>query len=294
MSPTSRSVLVLAVAGLLCLTATAHADSADAAPDPLAGVAGEVSALLQEEAPVPDPADLLAPVEDVVEAVTGSSAGEQDAGDDAGTTDGAASEPATGSGQDDTTDAPADPPSARVAGGAPAAGAAVCLQLPGADAGAAGDLAVLDEDVFGRLREQAPELERLVAPCPEGARVDDGLALDLDAGDLGSVCVRLDPAGADPLLADVVVVGTDVLDALTEAGLPLRDLVVPCERDAEGTDDGTAPPPDAGEDAASRVPTAADAGGRLPHTGGPLGALAAGGLLLVGGGALLRRLAARG
>ena len=297
MSPTSRSVLVLAVAGLLCLPATAHAGSlADPPPDLPAGVVGEVSALLPEEAAVPDPADLPGSVADVVGAATGPVAGGGDGQDDAATPGaGEAPDPATGSGPEDGgSDAPDDPPSGRVAGGAAAAGSAVCLQLPGADAGAAGDLAVLDEDVFGRLREQAPELERLVAPCPEGARVHDGLAIDLDAGDLGSVCVRLDPAAADPLLADVVLVGTDVLDALTEAGLPLRDLVVPCEGPADGTEDGAATPPDAGADAASRVPTAADAGGRLPYTGGPLGALAAAGLLLVGGGALLRRFAARG
>lgn len=173
-------------------------------------------------------------------------------------------------------------------------GAVVCLRVPGGSAPAEADLVVLDEDVFGQLREAEPALAELVAECPDGARtVDNGLTVDLDGGDAGSVCLRLDADADDPVAADVVVLDENVVDALTEAGLPLRDLVVPCPGVAGGgTGGGGGTGAEDGRDAASRIPSGVDSG-RLPYTGGPLGLLAATGLLVTAGGGLLYRLGLR-
>lgn len=124
-----------------------------------------------------------------------------------------------------------------------------------------------------------------------------GVAVDGEVAGLVSVCVRIDPDGAEgPLAATVRLLDEDVLASLNDAGVPVQQLVVPCpapnDEPAEAgpaagavgdvSDDG----PPASATAASRVPSA----DRLPYTGSPVAGLAAAGAgLLLSGATLLRR-----
>lgn len=279
---------VLVAAAVLVLGPASHAlaEADPAAPDPAAAVEQALQpATDAASGAVAGATEPLTGVERVVEELSATASEAPD--------DGRAPEPqrqeqapAT---QDPTAaeDPASDERSAEVHAASEELGAVVCLRVPGGSAPAEADLVVLDEDVFGQLRDAEPALAGLVAECPEGARtVDNGLTVDLDGGDAGSVCLRLDADADDPLAADVVVFDENVVDALTEAGLPLRDLVVPCPAVlAAGAGAGGG----GGGDAASRVPSGVDSG-RLPYTGGPLGVLAATGLLVTAGGGLLYRL----
>jgi LPXTG-motif cell wall-anchored protein len=180
----------------------------------------------------------------------------------------------------------------------------LCLQLPGTGGSATNaDVVLLGQSVVAQLRDQAPELAALLGPCPEGAKAGPGLSLDVILPGVGEVCVRVDPDGAaGPLAATVSLLGHDLLSELAAAGLPVADLVVPCEpkpdQDVDDDRQQSAPPPVSGgsgqdqvDDAtqASRKPAASSLD-RLPYTGSPVGALVAvGAACVAGGGALLRR-----
>jgi LPXTG-motif cell wall-anchored protein len=256
----------------------------------------------EQEAPQPLP-ELPAPKLPVVPSPSGPDsekpAGEPDQQQ--------AKQPAQVQQQSSTSATAADPkqeePAVVVAADGGDAGS-LCLQLPGSGGSAAdADVVLLGQSVVAQLREQAPELAALLGPCPEGATAGPGLSLDVVLPGVGEVCVRVDPDGAaGPLAATVSLLGHDLLAELAAAGLPVADLVVPCEpKPDQDVDDDTqqnSPPPasvGSGKDRvdedtqASRKPAAAGLD-RLPYTGSPVGALlAVGAACVAGGGALLRR-----
>ena len=125
------------------------------------------------------------------------------------------------------------------------------------------------------------------AQAPAG---DDVAAVDAQVSNLLGLCVRV-PQGAVPVQADVVVLDRNVIKVLTDAGLPLQDLVVPCPNGvgASQTPAGSAagPVPAAADHATMPVTTVLPS--RLAFTGSEPVPIAVLGVLLLTGGALLTR-----
>jgi LPXTG-motif cell wall-anchored protein len=262
------------------------------APEPGAG----------EEAPQPLPslaAPDLALVPSTTESDAPKSEGVQDAQQQNDTAKVQKQQSTASASEAEPTAAQEEPSVALAADGGDAG--SLCLQLPGSGGSAAdADVVLLGQSVVAQLRDEAPELAALLGPCPEGATAGPGLSLDVILPGVGDVCVRVDPDGAaGPLAATVRLLGHDLLEELAAAGVPVTDLVVPCEpkpdQDVDDDTQQTSPPPagvgsgkDRVDDATqgSRKPSA----DRLPYTGSPVGALVAvGAACVAGGGALLRR-----
>ena len=119
--------------------------------------------------------------------------------------------------------------------------------------------------------------------------------------------MRLTSAGP-PLKVSIVLLDTELVSRLTSAGLPLRQLVVPCPAAAgatppatgSGTTPGTRSPVRTGSAGGTgvnaAVPVALTGGtsGRLPHTGDDLLPWLYYGVVLTAGGATLTVAARRG
>lgn len=155
------------------------------------------------------------------------------------------------------------------------------------------DLSVLGNDAGSPLAQAIPQV---FTPCPKGAvPADDLAAVDVDVEGLLGACVRVTREVA-PLQTTLVVLDQDVIKALTDAGLPLQQLVVPCPAGAgapsspTGDTPGAATPGRGGRPAASAVPGLPD---RLAFTGADIVPLASVALVLLGLGAVLTRQARR-
>ncbi len=319
-SARARRAAVLSAAFVVLAPAGAYAQDARGIPDPLNPITDPLQPLLgslpapgdaeqspAEQAPQPPPS---LPVPELtiapptnqpeVEKSGGESSGQQqDDPAQAQKQQGAAS-----ASEADPKEAPAQAePKVAVAADAGDAGS-LCLQLPGTGGSAAdADVVLLGQSVVAQLRDQAPELAALLGPCPEGTTGGPGAALDVIPPGVAEVCVRVDPDGAaGPLAATVSLLGHDLLEELAAAGVPVADLVVPCQpKPDQDVDDDTqqdSPPPagagsgrDRVDDATqgSRKPSA-ERLDRLPYTGSPVGTLVTvGAACVAGGGALLRR-----
>jgi len=155
------------------------------------------------------------------------------------------------------------------------------------------DLSVLGNDAGSPLSEAIPQV---FTPCPKGAvPADDLVAVDVDVQDLLGACVRVTREVA-PLQTTLVVLDQDVIKALTDAGVPLQQLVVPCPAGAAAPSTPTPHTPGAADHgrgdrpAASAVPGLPD---RLAFTGADTLPLASLAVVLLGLGAVLTRQARR-
>ena len=156
------------------------------------------------------------------------------------------------------------------------------------------DLSVLGNDAGSSLAQAIPQV---FTPCPKGAvPADDLAAVDVDVEGLLGACVRVTREVA-PLQTTLVVLDQDVIKALTDAGLPLQQLVVPCPAgsttpsSSTGTTPGAAADPGhGGRPAASAVPGLPE---RLAFTGAGTVPLATLAVVLLSLGAVLTRQARR-
>jgi hypothetical protein len=159
------------------------------------------------------------------------------------------------------------------------------------------DLQAAGVDLSSPVIERFPQV---FAACPEGAvSVDEETAAAVDAvveGLLGA-CIRVTREAA-PLQTTLIVLDRNVIDALTKAGLPLQELVVPCPGAGDGGSPGGRDAGDAGSagenagaaprsQAASAAPALES---RLAFTGANPGPLLALGTGLLCAGALLSRM----
>jgi hypothetical protein len=157
------------------------------------------------------------------------------------------------------------------------------------------DLSVLGNDVGSPLAQAIPQV---FTPCPKGAvPADDLVGADVDVEGLLGACVRITREVA-PLQTTLVVLDHDVIKALTDAGLPLQQLVVPCPAGTPNpspstpaqTPGGASDPGTGRDQAASALPGLPD---RLAFTGANAVPLATLALVLLGLGAELTRRARR-
>jgi hypothetical protein len=155
------------------------------------------------------------------------------------------------------------------------------------------DLSVLGNDAGTPLAEAIPQV---FTPCPKGAvPADDLVDVDVDVQGLLGACVRVTREVA-PLQTTLVVLDQDVIKALTDAGLPLQQLVVPCPAGAQTPSSPTPHTPGAAgsgrgdRPAASAVPGLPD---RLAFTGADTVPLASLAVVLLCLGAVLTRQARR-
>jgi hypothetical protein len=185
-------------------------------------------------------------------------------------------------------------PGITIGGGLAGAGHG-CLSAGSANGGG---LVVMGQDVLGQLTKALPQTADFVVPCT----TENGLAVDADLV-AATLCLRLDPPAASPLRATVELAGTDVLQQLEAAGLPLQQVLTPCgatpTTSASGTPTGAGGTPTS-EPTATSGPTtptdvqagaAADTAARLPFTGAEVAptVLLALGLVLLGIGLLRGR-----
>ncbi len=293
----------------------AGAAGADPLPVPLGQTAADLSAALEPQAqdadggpttsPEPSP---LRPLDGVTGRLDALVPGGDGAGGDGAGSGTGSDEPAVDGGQgqgndrDDTQGdregetAPADasPPRDEPGTGARVTSDAVtaCVIPTGSGSPAVEfDLSVLGNDAGSPLAEGIPQV---FTPCPEGAVPADGTVVgaDVDVEGLLGACVRVTREVA-PLQTTLVVLDHDVIAALSEAGLPLEQLVVPCPAGASGAGTPTVPAPSGNAPSdrpASAVPSLP---GRLAFTGAdpvPLASLA---VALLSLGAVLTRQARR-
>ena len=291
-----HALTLVLVTGLV--TIAPNIAAADGPLDPVTGVLSPVTASAEEAlAPVTKPVGpVAAPVAEPVRKAAGL--GAADVGE---SPEGAAEDPEAGPGTRTSTAAAAPgtegPPSGEGAAVHADGGelGSVCLLLPGASgAPADADVVVLDQSLADRLRAEEPELAQLLGDCPASSTDGPGAAVDVDAGQLGSICLRIDPDGAaGPLLATITLVDRDLLAELEAAGVPVRELVAPCPSPGTGpapggSDDGSVASGRTDREAvvlAARVPS----GDRLPYTGLPLAALLTTATALLGTGYVLLR-----
>ena len=291
-----------------------HAASASAADVP-APVPSTVTRLSEGLSETPEPlGDAAGAVVDTVEPLLGGSGSTDEnepppADESAPTqTRGSAGQAAPASASDPER-APAPPPGPpRRAGAPPGWGGGeppagpVCVRGPGPPArGFAVDREAAGVDLSSPLVEQFPQA---FTTCPEGA-VPAGeetvVAVDAVLDALVGACVRVTRSVA-PLQTTLVVLDHNLIVELTNAGLPLEQLVVPCPGPEVEETTTPAPAPSAGatparassEDGAPETSQAASAApavtSRLAFTGanpGPLLALGSG--LLAVGAVLSRR-----
>lgn len=121
------------------------------------------------------------------------------------------------------------------------------------------DLLAAGVDLSSPLVKQFPQA---LAPCPAGAVAAGDHVLSVDAaidGLLGA-CVRVTRQGV-PVQTTLVVLDRDVIKELTNAGVPLDRLVVPCPKGAAAPPAGSTPSasdpahPAASPGVASALPT---------------------------------------
>jgi hypothetical protein len=300
----------LAAAALLVGVATAvSAAQASAAelPDPLSASVARVTAGLSG-APVGGVAETG---EDAVEPLVGGT-GEEDGGPGQaeGTTSDSSASGSTGSdGQtapasaDEPERSPDAPGSSGQPSGAASPGslrastpvASVCVIPAGAASPAFEiDLQAAGIDLSSPLIEQFPQA---FAACPGGAvPVDEATVAAVDAvveGLLGA-CIRVTREVA-PLQTTLIVLDRNVIEELTQAGLPLEKLVMPCPDAGDGGADGGDRGSGSQSGAAGSTPRsqAASAAPALPSglafTGANTGPLLALATALLCAGALLSR-----
>jgi len=112
--------------------------------------------------------------------------------------------------------------------------ATACAQVTGSGTAVANlDLTVGGHDVSTPLIEALPGL---LAPCPSGS-TPKANGVDAKVTDLIGACVRV--TAQPPLQGSLLVLDRDLIAELTDAGVPLDRLVVPCPR--TGDNDGGAP-----------------------------------------------------
>jgi hypothetical protein len=186
--------------------------------------------------------------------------------------------------------APTSAPGATAAGSSPVGSFCIIPKAGSPAFEVAGDL--LGQDLAGPLIEQFPQAAQ---PCPEGAiPAGDYLgAIDLDVDGLLGACVRITKEVA-PLQTSLVVLDTELIKTLTDAGLPLQQLVVPCPAGAAASP--SAPGAGSPQQPSAATPAVRPASARansatpqLAYTGADILPLTAAGLaLLVLGGMSMR------
>jgi hypothetical protein len=184
--------------------------------------------------------------------------------------------------------APTSAPGATAAGSSPIGSFCIIPKTGSPAFEVAGDL--LGQDLAGPLIEQFPQAAQ---PCPADAiPVGDYLgAINVNVDGLLGACVRITKEVA-PLQTSLVVLDTELIKTLTDAGLPLQQLVVPCPAGAAPAAPGAGSPQQPGSagpvSAASSV-RANSAAPRLAYTGADILPMTAAGLaLLVLGGMSMR------
>jgi hypothetical protein len=154
------------------------------------------------------------------------------------------------------------------------------------------DLSVLGNDAGRPLAEAIPQA---FTPCPEGAvpAEDSVVGADVDVEGLLGACVRVTREVA-PLQTTLVVLDQDVIAALTDAGLPLEQLVVPCPSGSTEVVTPAAPGSSGSSDPTDRPASAVPSlPGRLAFTGADTVPLASLAVVLLSLGVLLIRRARR-
>jgi len=122
--------------------------------------------------------------------------------------------------------------------------AKACVQVTGTGTAVANlDVTVGGHDISTPLIEALPGL---LAPCPSGSAPESEGA-DASVSELVGACVRV--RAEPPMEASVLLLDHELVAELTEAGVPLEKLVVPCPRPAgDGDGDGSSPGNDGGSD----------------------------------------------
>ena len=134
--------------------------------------------------------------------------------------------------------------------------AKACVQVTGTGTAVA-NLAVTvgGHDISTPLIEALPGL---LAPCPSGSAPESEGA-DASVSELVGACVRV--KAEPPMETSVLLLDQELVAELTEAGVPLEKLVVPCPRPAgDGVGDGSGPGNDGGSDGDGSEGSDGDAG----------------------------------
>ncbi|HEV7171598.1 MYXO-CTERM sorting domain-containing protein [Pedococcus sp.] len=152
--------------------------------------------------------------------------------------------------------------------------ATACVQAKGTGTAIANvTVTVAGHDITAPLVQALPGV---LAPCPGGATPGSpGVGASAGGGLVGA-CVQA--TAKAPLNASVLVLDTELVGTLTQAGVPLQQVVVPCPKGITGGQPGTGgtggTPGSSGAGGASGAGSAA---GRGPAAGSAAGLAAAGG-----------------
>jgi len=178
--------------------------------------------------------------------------------------------------------------------------ATVCVQATGTGTALVNtDLTVFGTDISTPLIQTFPGF---LAPCPAGSVPAPGtgsttpgstiLGVDTNLGSLLGACVRV-TTSVVPVQATILLLDQNLISQLTDAGLPLEQLVVPCPG---GTT--TTPPGDGGDGGDNGGDNGGGTGGSggsfpasgsLPFTGAEIGLLLALAAALMAAGTLMVR-----
>lgn len=111
--------------------------------------------------------------------------------------------------------------------------ATACLQATGSGTGVANTTLVIGgQNISAPIVSAMPGV---LAPCPTGpASTTPGV--DLAVGGLVGLCVKATPQ--PPIKATILALDQNVLTSLTQAGVPLQQVVVPCPTGTPGTNGG--------------------------------------------------------
>ena len=160
--------------------------------------------------------------------------------------------------------------------------ATLCVQPNGRGTALANiDLLARGGDIGTPLVQTFPGF---LAPCPTGMVPVLGtdpttiVSVTLNQGTLLGACVRITPSVV-PVRATILILTQNLIQQLTAAGLPLRQLIVPCPSTTQAV--ASAIPAVAG-DASAAV-------GRLPFTGAQIALLLAMAAALIGAGTVMVR-----
>ena len=266
-----RSLLVSLAAGggavALAFAATVGASSASAVTIPTSQSASASGDGLHDA--LTEPGDVVKDVTDRISADGGAPVPSQGTGS-GGTSDDAPLAPVDSAVKEvlrPADEKTADTPLARVVPGsgpgevlklsvnaAPLAKA--CVQVTGTGTAVA-NLAVTvgGHDISTPLIEALPGL---LAPCPSGSAPESEGA-DASVSELVGACVRV--KAEPPMETSVLLLDQELVAELTEAGVPLEKLVVPCPQPGDG--DGSGPGNDGG--------SGGDGGDGADGTGGSAG-----------------------
>ena len=171
--------------------------------------------------------------------------------------------------------------------------ATVCVQVTGSGTALLNtDLKLLGVDLSSPLIQTFPGF---LAPCPVGSVPAPGtgsttsgstiVGVNSNLGSLVGACVRV-TTSVVPLQVTLLVLNQDVISKLTAAGLPLRQLIVPCPTGTPTP--GTGGPGGGGSGTggpASGIPTT----GSLAFTGAEIGLLLALAAAVIGAGTIMVR-----